>query len=49
VVDVEILFINLKDLISNSILAMLIVIVSFVLPIIKLRKLKPVDIVKAKE
>lgn len=49
VVDVEILFINLKDLISNSILAMLIVIVSFVLPIIKLRKLKPLDIVKAKE
>jgi ABC-type antimicrobial peptide transport system permease subunit len=49
VVDVEILFINLKDLISNSILAMFIVIVSFVLPIIKLRKLKPLDIVKAKE
>ena len=49
VMDIEILFINISNLIRNSLLALIIVVTSFILPIIKLRKLKPLDIVKAKE
>lgn len=49
IMDIDILYININDLIRNSILAVFIVVVSFILPIIKLRKLKPLDIVKAKE
>ena len=47
--DIKVLFINKTDLIRNSILVILIVFASFILPIIKLRSLKPLDIVKAKE
>lgn len=47
--DIKVLFINKIDLIRNSILVILIVFASFILPIIKLRSLKPLDIVKAKE
>ena len=47
--DIKVLFINKADLIRNSILVILIVFASFILPIITLRSLKPLDIVKAKE
>lgn len=49
VLDIDILFINLNDLVSYSILIILIVFISFALPIAILRRLKPLDIVKAKE
>lgn len=47
--DIDILFINSNDLVRYSILITLIVFISFALPIIMLRRLKPLDIVKAKE
>ena len=49
VMDIDVLFINKLYLFNNSILIVLIVIISFIIPLIKLRRLKPLDIVKAKE
>ena len=47
--DLDVLFVNYLDLIRNSILVVIIVFLSFILPFLKLRAYKPLDIVKAKE
>lgn len=47
--DIDVLFINKDHLIMNSCLVVLIVIFSFIIPIVNLRKLKPTNIIKAKE
>ena len=49
IIDIKILALNPIDILKNSALVVGIVLVSFILPIIKLRVLKPLDIVKAKE
>ena len=47
--DITVLYINYQHIIANSILMTLIVIISFALPLVNLKKLKPTNIIKAKE
>lgn len=47
--DIKLLYIDPSHFLTNSILMIIISIVSFILPLIKLRKLKPTQIIKAKE
>jgi predicted lysophospholipase L1 biosynthesis ABC-type transport system permease subunit len=47
--DIDVLYLKLPFMIQNSLLVLLIVIISFVVPLIKLKLLKPTNIIKAKE
>ena len=47
--DVDMLYIKGDYLLNNSLLVVLIVIISFILPLINMRRLKPTNIIKAKE
>lgn len=47
--DIKVLYVNPKHFLVNGVLTAVIVFTSFIIPLIKLRKLKPVNIIKAKE
>lgn len=47
--DIDVLYLKLPLMIKNSILVIGIVLVSFIIPLIKLKSLKPTNIIKAKE
>lgn len=49
IMDIKVLYLNPTHIIANSILVTLIVIISFVVPLINLKRLKPTNIIKAKE
>ena len=49
IMDIDVLFINWDYLFQNSILVIFIVFISFIIPNIRLRNLKPTNIIKAKE
>jgi hypothetical protein len=47
--DIDVLYLKLPYMIQNSLLIIIIVIISFIIPFIKLKTLKPTNIIKAKE
>ncbi len=47
--NVKVLYINPAHFLTNAVLTTVIALVSFVVPLVKLRKLKPTNIIKAKE
>lgn len=47
--NIKILFINSSHFLTNSILTVIISMISFIIPLVKMRKLKPTQIIKAKE
>lgn len=47
--DIKVLYVNPKHFLVNGVLTAVIVLTSFIIPLVKLRKLKPVNIIKAKE
>ena len=47
--DINVLYLKLPIMIKNSLLVILIVLLSFIIPLIKLKSLKPTNIIKAKE
>ena len=47
--DIDVLYLKLEYMIQNTLLVVFIVLVSFIIPLIKLKSLKPTNIIKAKE
>lgn len=47
--DIKVLYVNPQHFLINGALTAVIVLTSFIVPLVKLRKLKPVNIIKAKE
>lgn len=47
--NIKILYINSSHFLTNSILTVFISMISFIIPLVKMRKLKPTQIIKAKE
>ena len=47
--DIDVLYLKLPLMIRNSLLVIIIVLISFIIPLVKLKALKPTNIIKAKE
>jgi len=49
IMDIDVLYLKFSFIFRNSVLVIIIVLLSFVVPLIKLKSLKPTNIIKAKE
>lgn len=49
IIKMEFLVINNKDLLINSLIVLVIIFASFIIPLMRLKKFKPTEIIKAKE